>query len=98
MARKSPMRGNRRSGMLLITAVGLILAIIFAFNSINMKRRIKANTETIQELEASKQEQEELKADIQKQSEYIGSDEYIEEMAHDNGLVYDNEIIFRKED
>ena len=98
MARKTR-RGsiNRHSGMYMIMVVVLILCCIFAYNSFEMKSKLKEKAQVEAELRDQIAEQEAFKEELIKESEYIQSDEYIKERAHDMGLVSDNEIIFKKE-
>ena len=88
---------HRKSGMLMISAVVLVLCFIFAYNSVGMKAQLAEKSEIEAELREQIAEQEQLKEDLVKESEYIQSDDYIIERAHDMGLVQDNEIIFKKE-
>ena len=53
-----------------------------------------------QEIELQKQikEEEQKAKEIEKLEEYVGTDEYIEDMAREKlGLVYEDEIIFKAE-
>lgn len=100
MARVSKKTGKtrRKSGVMMISAVVLVLCFIFAYNSVGMKARIQENAEVEADLRSQIAEQEQLKEDLVRESEYIQSDAYIEEIARDKlGLVHDNEIIFKKE-
>ena len=98
MAKKSRKRGvNKHSGMYMIVVVVLILCCIFAYNSFEMKSKLNEKAQVEAELREQIAEQEALKEELVKESEYIQSDEYIKERAHDMGLVSDNEIIFKKE-
>ena len=98
MAKKSRKKGiNRHSGMFLIVVVVVILCSIFAYNSFEMKSKLNEKAQVEAELREQIAEQEALKEELIKESEYIQSDDYIKERAHDMGLVSDNEIIFKKE-
>lgn len=92
-------RRRRRNGVFMITAVVLILCFVFTYNSFGMKEQLRQKGEQIEELEAQVAQQELIEENLVKESEYINSDDYIEEIARDKlGLVHDNEIVFKKQD
>ncbi len=92
-------RRSRRNGVFMISAVVLVLCFILTYNSFGMKASLREKNEQIEELQAQVKEQEEIQENLVKESEYIKSDDYIEEIARDKlGLVHDNEIVFKKQD
>lgn len=92
-------RRRRRSGVFMITAVVLVLCFILTYNSFGMKASLREKNSQIEELQAQVDEQEQIKENLEKESEYIKSDDYVEEIARDKlGLVHDNEIVFKKQD
>lgn len=99
---KNKMKNNRRerrTGVFMITGVVLILCFILTYNSFDMKASLREKSAEIEELQAQVDEQEQLKEELAKESEYINSDDYIEQIARDKlGLVNDNEIVFKKQD
>ena len=83
----------------MISAVVLVLCFILTYNSFGMKASLREKNEQIEELQAQVKEQEQIQENLVKESEYIKSDDYIEEIARDKlGLVHDNEIVFKKQD
>lgn len=92
-------RQGRRTGVFMITGVVLILCFILTYNSFDMKASLREKSAEIEELQAQVDEQEQLQEELAKESEYINSDDYIEQIARDKlGLVNDNEIVFKKQD
>lgn len=90
---------KRRNGVFMITAVVLTLCFILTYNSFGMKASLKEKEAQIEELQAQVDEQQQRQEELVKESEYIKSDDYIEEVARDKlGLVHDNEIVFKKQD
>lgn len=89
---------KKKTGMLMITMVVMVLGVILLYNSIGMKQQIREYAQVEQELLGQIEEQKELSEDLARQSEYIQSDEYIEQIARDKlGLVKDGDIVFKKQ-
>ncbi|HIQ99558.1 MAG TPA: septum formation initiator family protein [Candidatus Scybalocola faecavium] len=98
---KSEKKKNKgsRSGMLMISGVVLIFCLILTYNSLGLRERIQENAGIVQDLQEQIDEQEKTQQELVQESEYINSDDYIEEIARDKlGLVHDNEIVFQKQD
>lgn len=95
---KKKVKKRRKSGVYMITSVVFVLCFIFVYNSFDMKSQIRNNAEVEEDLRSQITQQEELKEELIKESEYVQSDDYIEEIARDKlGLVHKNEIIFKKQ-
>ena len=89
---------QQRLSVLLISCVIVILAVVLSVASISLHTKNK--NYKAQEAELMKQlEQEELRAEeIDELEEYVGTDEYVEDVAKEKlGLVYPNEILFEAE-
>lgn len=89
---------QHRLSILLISCVIVILGVTLSVASISLHK--KNQNYKIQEAELEKQlEEEELRAEeIDELEEYVGTDEYIEDIAKEKlGLVYPNEILFEAE-
>lgn len=89
---------QHRLSILLISCVIVVLGITLSVASISLHK--KNQNYKIQEAELMKQlEEEELRAEeIDELEEYVGTDEYIEDVAKEKlGLVYPNEILFEAE-
>ena len=89
---------QHRLSVLLISCVIVILAVVLSVASISLHTKNK--NYKAQEAELMKQlEQEELRAEeIDELEEYVGTDEYVEDVAKEKlGLVYPNEILFEAE-
>lgn len=88
-----------RSGIVMISGVVLIFCVILTYNSFGLRERIQENATVVRDLQSQIDEQEKTREELVQESEYINSDDYIEEIARDKlGLVHDNEIVFQKED
>ena len=82
----------------MISCVIVILAVVLSVASISLHTKNK--NYKAQEAELMKQlEQEELRAEeIDELEEYVGTDEYVGDVAKEKlGLVYPNEILFEAE-
>ena len=91
------MRGHRQSVFAIIAVLILLIAVV----SVNaMTLRAKEKSYQAQEIELAQQiEEEKARAkEIDELEKYVGTDEYVEEVAKDKlGLVHENEIIFKAE-
>lgn len=89
---------EHRLSILLISCVIVVLGVTLSVASISLHK--KNQNYKAQETELEKQlEEEELRAEeIDELEEYVGTDEYVEDVAKDKlGLVYPNEIRFEAE-
>lgn len=99
--RRQKRRSRRRAqhyrrSMLTVCGVILLLAVVLSVNAFQL--RAKAKEYQAQETELAEQIEEEKarSAKIDDLEEYVGTDEYVEEIARDKlGLVHENEIIFK---
>lgn len=97
MARKSKRRKNRASKIWISTIV-LVLLVVMSIQIIrlneknkNLIAQEKAKTEQLEE-------EKERAQDIAEYEQYTKSPQFVEDTAKSKlGLVYDNEIIFKKE-
>lgn len=93
--RKKCMRQHKKS----VFAVCAVIALLFVVVSVSsITLRAKDRNYEAQELELQEQiEEEKARAEeIDSLDEYVGSDEYVEEVAKEKlGLVHENEIIFK---
>ena len=89
---------EHRLSILVISSVIVILGVTLSVASISLHK--KNQEYKVQEEELEKQlEEENLRAEeIDELEEYVGTDEYIEDVAKEKlGLVYPNEILFEAE-
>lgn len=87
---------NHKKSILAVCAVIVLLFAVVSASSITL--RAKDRSYQAQELELQEQiEEEKARAEeIENLDEYVGSDEYVEEVAKEKlGLVHENEIIFK---
>lgn len=89
---------QHRLSVISITAVIVVLGITLSVGSISLHKKNNEYKAQEAELEAQIQ-QEALRAEeIEELEEYVGTDEYVEDVAKEKlGLVYPNEIIFEAE-
>lgn len=85
-----------RKSVLGICAVLILLVSVVSVGSINLHSKNKAYIEQEQELISQIEEEKERAEEIEELAEYVGTSEYVEQVAKDKlGLVYQNEIIFK---
>ena len=91
------MRGHRQSVFAIMTVL-ILLVVVVSANAVTLRAKEKAYI--AQEMELAEQiEEEKARAkEIDELEKYVGTDEYIEEVAKEKlGLVHENEIIFKAE-
>lgn len=87
---------SHKRSVLAISGVLLLLVVMVSVNGMTL--RAKEKTYQAQEVELEKQIEDEKArtAEIDDLEKYVGTDEYVEEVAKDKlGLVHENEIIFK---
>ena len=92
-------RGYRQNmiGMLMIVLIVCVLMGVIVVKSRSLKQTIQANQNTIETLETQIETENERAEAIEKQGEYMKSDEYIAKIAREKlGLVNDDEIMFKE--
>ncbi|XCP86082.1 septum formation initiator family protein [Roseburia hominis] len=94
---KSRLQNHKRSVVLISLIIFLLGAVIFA-QGMSLRERNKAYKAQEAELMAQLDEEKERSEEIDQLKEYVGTDEYIEDVAREKlGLVHENEILFRAE-
>ncbi len=100
-------RGKRRArsrvlqhklSILSISAIIVLLAVVLSAGSISLQKKNKAYKAQQAELQAQLKEEEKRAEEIDALEEYVGTDEYIEDVAKEKlGLINPNEILFKAE-
>lgn len=97
--RRRRSKGSNFQGMCCISAVVLVLLIVFTVQSHTMKQKNTSYQGEIAQLEKQIEAEEARTEEIEELKEYVQSDEYAEQVAKDKlGLVYEDEIIFKPEE
>ena len=87
---------SRKRSVLGICVVLILLVSVVSVGSINLHTKNKAYIAQEQELIAQIEEEKARTEEIEELEEYVGTSEYVEQVAKDKlGLVYNNEIIFK---
>ena len=90
-------RKSQRGSMAVIASVVMILCIVLMYNSVQLKERLEKEQAVAESLQEQIEEQEELKAALEEKGDYMQSEEYYKELAHEKlGLAGENDIIFKK--
>lgn len=100
MARKVAYRKKRqnKAGMLLVTAVVLMMLTVVTVKSIELKQKRDEYALREQQLMEEIAEEEARSDRIAEYEKYTQTKKYVEEIAKDKlGLVYEGEIIFKDE-
>ena len=84
--------------MLAVSAVVLLLFVVISANSVSLKAKEEHYRAQEMELEEQIEEEKARTKEIEELSEYVGTDEYVEDVAKEKlGLIHENETIFKAE-
>lgn len=100
MARKAAYRKKRqnRFGMFLASIVVVMLLIVVAVNSIELREKKAYYSQKEQTLKEQIEAEEKRAEEIEEYEKYTQTKKYIEDVAKEKlGLVYEGEIIFKDE-
>lgn len=92
-------RRQNRFGMFLTGVVVLMLVVVVAVRSSDLKQKQAVYAEREAVLEKQIEEEKARTEEIEEYRKYTQTKKYVEEVAKDKlGLVYEGEIIFKEED
>ena len=84
--------------VLAVSAVVLLLFVVVSANSISLRAKEKAYRAQELELKEQLKEEKARTEEIKELGEYVGTDEYVEDVAREKlGLIHENEIILKAE-
>ena len=91
------MQRHKRS-MLAVSSVIVMLMVVVSVNSVTLRAQEQEYQTQISDLETQIEGEKTRSEEIDNLEEYVGTDEYVEDVAKDKlGLIHENEIIFRAE-
>ena len=95
--KNSSLRRHKRS-VAAITGIIILLGAVVFVQGMRLQRQNQQYIAQKEELQAQLDEAEKRSEEIDSLKDYVGTDEYIEEIAKEKlGLVHENEILFRAE-
>ena len=87
---------NHKRSVLIISAVIIMLTVVVSVNAMTLRAKEKSFKAQEIELQQRIEEEQTRAEEIDELEQYVGTDEYVEEVAREKlGLVYRNEIIFK---
>ena len=90
---------HNRASMILITVVVIVMTIIVGYSVHEMRAELREKDEKIESLNEQIADEERRKEEIENYKEYVETDEFVEDTAREKlGLVYEDEIVFIKEE
>ena len=90
---------HNRMSMALIAVAVIVMTIIVGYSVYNMKIELNENKEKIESLNKDIAKEEKRKEEIEEYKEYTETDEFVEDTAREKlGLVYEDEVVFIKEE
>lgn len=92
-------KNQNRFSMLLVTLVVVMITIVVAVKSVELRQKIDAVAAKETQLNEQIAAEEERAREIEEYAKEVQTKGYMEEVAKDKlGLVYEGEIIFKEED
>lgn len=89
-------RQNRLSMVLSLTVVAAIILAV-SVRSVSLRKKLAEYNQNREQLQEQIAAEEKRSEQIDQYADYVQTDEYVEEVAHDKlGLVKEGEIVFRK--
>lgn len=89
---------QHKASVLGITGVVLLLAIVLIAGCIPLKKKLDNRKDQQAILEEQLEEERQRAEELDELEEYVGTDEYVEDVAKDKmGMIKENEIIFKAE-
>ena len=87
---------NHKRSVLAISAVVLLLTVMVSANSMTLKAKNREYQAQKTELNEQIQAEKDRAKEIKELEKYVGTDQYVEDVAKEKlGLVHSNEIIFK---
>ncbi len=87
-----------RTGKLLVTCMVLAFVGIISFRMAKLYQTDSAYAAEQEQLEAELADEQARAEELEAQQDYVGTDEYVEDVARSKlGMVYPDEILFKEE-
>ncbi len=89
---------QNKFSMFLVTLVVIMILVVVAFKSIQLQTIIDSKQNEIDKLNESISYEMNRKEEIEDYKKYVQTDAFVEKVARSKlGLVYENEIVFKRE-
>ncbi|MGN1146684.1 MAG: septum formation initiator family protein [Acetatifactor sp.] len=91
-------RSQNRFSMFLVTLVVVMIMIVVAVKSVELRQKLDTYTDKENQLNSQLETERERTEEIEEYRTYTQTKRYVEEVAKDKlGLVYEGEILFKEE-
>lgn len=91
-------RHQNRFSMFLVSLIVVLIMVIFAVKSVEMRHKIENYTLREEQLYALIEEERQRALEIEEYGKYTQTKGFVEEVAKDKlGLMYEGEILFKEE-
>lgn len=91
-------RSQNRFSMFLVTLVVVMIMIVVAVKSVDLRQKIDTYTDKENQLNSQLEAEQKRTEEIEEYRTYTQTKRYVEEVAKDKlGLVYEGEILFKEE-
>jgi cell division protein DivIC len=91
-------RSDNHAGKVCISMILLVFMVAMSVQIVHVYQKDQEYIEKQAELELQLENETDRQQELEEYEEYTQSQEYLEEQANKQGLVYDNQIIFKESD
>lgn len=97
-SKKRKKKKKTGSGKICISCIALAVTAILSVQIVRLHHVDQGYQQEQQELEAQLEDEQQRSEDLEKQQEYVGTDQYVEDVARSKlGMVYQDEILFKED-
>lgn len=87
-----------RTGKICISCMVLVLTLIMSVQIVRLYHKDQEYQKQQQELEVQLAQEQQRAEELAQRQEYVGTDQYVEDVARQKlGMVYPDEIVFKEE-
>lgn len=95
--RQQRKKQKNRIGKICVSFSVVVLVLILSVQSVNLYHKNQTYKAQLEEKQAQLKEEQERTKELKEKEAYVGSKEYIEDVAKSKlGMSYDNEIVFKE--
>lgn len=96
--RRKKKKKQARTGKICISCMVLVLTLIMSVQIVRLYHKDQEYQQQEKQLESQLNEEQQRSEELEQQQEYVGTDQYVEDMARTRlGMVYPDEILFKEQ-
>ncbi len=98
MRSKKRKQKSKRRGMVCVFCAVLAVMLVMGVQIMRLYEKNEAYAAQQEQLESQIAEEEQRALELAEEAEYVGTDEYVEEVARTKlGMIYEDEILFKED-